>query len=632
MVSEADSGDGSDHRTQARMLDALSQELRAITPESGALPDPEATLISVEQTFYKKFPKLANGRRRAFTQPMVDLLRQVICEDQVNRTILRLHGLEGFDFVDQCLRELGARYQVAQTDVENIPAEGRVVIVANHPLGAVDALSLLQLVGRVRRDVRILANDLLLQLKGLAPLLVPCDVFGGGQRAQMREAYRCLEREEAVIVFPAGEVSRIRPNGIRDQRWSEGFLRFARRTGAPVLPIHVGARNSPTFYGVSLLAKPLATLLLPREMFVPDKPRMTITIGAPVPTTALGVPGLSDAALARRMRAHVYRLPRRKPPMFATSSAIAHPEPPQAVQAALARAERLGQTTDGKHILLLHSQPDCAAMREIGRLRELTFRKVGEGTGLKRDLDPYDAWYSHIVLWDDQALEIVGAYRMGEAAPIIERFGIEGLYSSSLFEFAPAARDILREAVELGRSFVHPRHWGSRSLDYLWQGIGAYLHARPHLRYLIGPVSLSASLGDEARGWIVHYHQHYYGDAGEMVHARNPFQVPAVVAEAAEAVWQGRDIKHALPLLKAKLAELEAELPTLYKQYVDLCNADGIRFLAFGVDPAFGHCVDGLIRIDLHALKPAKRARYLGRAASVPAIRATPAVASGQSV
>jgi len=607
---------GSDHRTQAHLLEALSQELRAVTSQSGPLTDPEAALISIEQTFYKKFPKLANGRRRAFTQPMVDLLRRVIGEDQVNGIIRRLHGREGFAFVDQSLHDLGARYQVAQTDIENIPAEGRVVIVANHPLGAVDALVLLQLIGQVRRDVRILANDFLLQLKGLAPLLVPCDVFGGGRRTQVREAYRCLEREEAVIVFPAGEVSRIRPNGIRDQRWSEGFLRFARKTGAPVLPIHVGARNSPTFYGVSMLAKPLGMLLLPRQMFTPDKPRMTITIGAPVPTTALSVPGRSDAALARRMRAHVYRLPRRKPPMFATSSAIAHPESPQAVQAALARAESLGRTTDGKHILLLYSQPDCAAMREIGRLRELTFRKVGEGTGLKRDLDRYDAWYSHIVLWDDQTLEIVGAYRLGEAEKIIERFGIEGLYSSSLFEFAPAARAILREAVELGRSFVHPRYWGSRSLDYLWQGIGAFLQARPQLRYLIGPVSLSAALGEEARGWIVHYHRHYYGDPGKLARARNPFQVPPAIADAASAAWQGRDLKQALLLLKDQLSQRDAALPTLYRQYVELCHAEGIRFLAFGIDPAFGHCVDGLIRIDLHALKPAKRARYLDRAAA----------------
>lgn len=569
-------------------------------------------MISVEKSFYTRFPGLAGGRRRALSQPVVDLLRRVIGEDQVNQTIRRLHGRQGFDFVDHGLLELGARYRVEPTDIENIPCEGRVVIVANHPLGAVDALSLLQLVGRVRRDVCIMANDYLLRLDGLAPLLVPCDVFGGKPRARLREVYRCLQRDQAVIIFPAGEVSRIHANGIRDARWSEGFLRIARKTSAPVLPIHIGARNSPAFYGVSLLAKPLGALLLAREMFTPDKPRIAITIGAPVPASALTPARLSDAALARRMRAHVYRLPRRKPPMFATSSAVAHPEPATAVHEDLRSAQCLGQTSDGKQILLLKVGHNGAAMREIGRLRELSFRKVGEGTGLKRDLDRYDAWYRHIVLWDAQAMEIIGAYRLGETQEIIAQHGIDGLYSNSLFAFTDDAQAMLAQSVELGRSFVHPRHWGSRSLDYLWQGIGAYLRAHPHIRYLIGPVSLSASLGESARGWIVHYHQHFYGDAGTTARARNPYQVPPDIAAEAAAAWQGQDLKTCLQRLRSELLTHDATLPVLYKQYVDLCPPAGIRFLAFGVDPAFGHCVDGLIRIDLNTLKPAKRARYLG--------------------
>ena len=569
-------------------------------------------MISVEKSFYGKFPGLADGHRRALSQPVVDLLRRVIGEEQVNQIIRRLQGYQGFDFVDHGLLDLGARYRVEPTDIENIPSEGRVVIVANHPLGAVDALIVLQLVGRVRRDVRILANDYLLQLDGLAPLLVPCDVFGGKPRAQLREAYRCLQRDQAVIIFPAGEVSRIHANGIRDQRWLDGFLRIARKNGAPVVPIHIAARNSPTFYGVSLLAKPLGTLLLAREMFAVDKPRMDITIGAPIPASALTSARWSDAALARRMRAHVYRLPRRKPPMFATSSAVAHAEPAAAVRDDLAGARCLGKTADGKQILLLESGHEGAVMREIGRLRELTFRKVGEGTGLKRDLDRYDAWYSHIVLWDAPAMEIVGAYRLGECKRIIDQRGLDGLYSNSLFEFTTDAQAMLAHSVELGRSFVHPRHWGSRSLDYLWQGIGAYLRVHPHIRYLIGPVSLSVSLGESARGWIVHYHQHFYGDAGHTARARNPYRVPADIAIAATAAWHGQEIKASLLRLRSELLSRDATLPVLYKQYVDLCPPEGIRFLAFGIDPAFGHCVDGLIRIELDTLKPAKRARYLG--------------------
>lgn len=570
-------------------------------------------MISIEQSFYSRFPRLAEGPGRTLSQPVVGLLRQMIGEVALNEFLARIDGRFGFEYVDRALDCLGARYRFALTDRENIPAEGRVVIVANHPLGAVDALALLQLVGSVRPDVKILANEVLMSLPGLAPLLVPCDVFGaaGGAR-QLREAFRGLEREEALIVFPAGEVSRLRPNGVRDGRWSDGFLRFARRSGAPVLPAHIAARNSPGFYGVSMLAKPLATLMLPREMLAAERINMTVTIGAPIATQALFASGLKDARVAQRMRAHVYRLGKRKPPKFATSSAIAHPENPLAVRRDLEKARQIGTTRDSKRIILLDPHLDSAALREVGRLRELTFRRVGEGTGLKRDLDRYDAWYRHIVLWDEEAMAIAGAYRIGEVGPILPERGLDGLYSASLFEFSTGHRDWLADSIELGRSFVSPRYWGGRSLDYLWYGIGGYLGVNPKARYLIGPVSLSASLGDAARSWIVHYHLHFYRDPDGLARSRNPFQIDPAIAERAACAWEGLDMRAGLQRLKTELAALDATLPMLYKQYADLCEPDGVRFLAFGIDPGFGHCVDGLIRLDLTRLKPGKRARYLG--------------------
>lgn len=361
-----------------------------------------------------------------------------------------------------------------------------------------------------------------------------------------------------------------------------------------------------------MLAKPLATLMLPREMFAPQTARIGLAVGAPVASAALSPRGMNEDRVAALMRRHVYRIARRKPPVFATTVTVAHPEPPQSVRQALRRAQRLGQTTDGKEILLLDLQPGCVALREIGRLRELAFRRVGEGTGLKRDLDRWDAWYRHIVLWDENALEIVGAYRLGEAGRLLPERGLDGLYSASLFDYAPAAQPFLAEAVELGRSFVHPRHWGSRSLDYLWQGIGAYLRSHPQVRYLLGPVSLSAQLPEAAREWIVHCHAHYFGDADGLARARNPFRVSTPLALQGDALWHEVDARQGLARLKDKLTALDCSIPVLYRQYVDLCEPDGVRFLAFGVDPGFGHCVDGLIRIDLTRLKPAKRARYLG--------------------
>lgn len=572
-------------------------------------------MISVERSFYERFPRLAEGRPRELARPVIELLRRVACEERINAFLAETKGLVGFAFVERAIELLQLRYSVANTDRENIPVEGRVVIVANHPLGALDALALIHLVGSVRRDVKVLANDLLLQFTQLKPLLLPLPVFGGGSaHGGARAAYRALENDEALIVFPAGEVSRMRAAGVRDATWSPGFVRLALKTGAPVVPVHIAAQNSPVFYGVSMLAKPLSSLLLPREMFGAARARIELQVGENVPAAALTQSTQQPQRIAQQMRTHVYRLPRRRPTVFPTSTAIAHPEPALAVRRALREAERLGETRDGKQILLLDAHADNPALREIGRLRELAFRRVGEGTGARRDLDRYDLHYRHIVLWDEQALTIAGAYRLGEAGPILRERGSAGLYSASLFDYAPAANEFLDGAVELGRSFVQPAYWGSRSLDYLWQGIGAYLRCRP-VRHLIGPVSLSAALPLAAREWIVHYHRHYFGDPERLAVARNPFVVSAQVEAEASAAWSGRTQAEALAHLRARLDGMGAQLPVLYKQYADVCEPDGVRFLAFGVDPAFGGCVDGLVRLDLTRLRPAKRSRYLGGAA-----------------
>lgn len=572
-------------------------------------------MISVERSFYERFPRLAEGRPRELARPVIELLRRVACEERINAFLAETKGLVGFAFVERAIELLQLRYSVANTDRENIPVEGRVVIVANHPLGALDALALIHLVGSVRRDVKVLANDLLLQFTQLKPLLLPLPVFGGGSaHGGARAAYRALESDEALIVFPAGEVSRMRAAGVRDATWSPGFVRLALKTGAPVVPVHIAAQNSPVFYGVSMLAKPLSSLLLPREMFGAARARIELQVGENVPAAALTQSTQQPQRIAQQMCTHVYRLPRRRPTVFPTSTAIAHPEPALAVRRALREAERLGETRDGKQILLLDAHADNPALREIGRLRELAFRRVGEGTGARRDLDRYDLHYRHIVLWDEQALTIAGAYRLGEAGPILRERGSAGLYSASLFDYAPAANEFLDGAVELGRSFVQPAYWGSRSLDYLWQGIGAYLRCRP-VRHLIGPVSLSAALPLAAREWIVHYHRHYFGDPERLAVARNPFVVSAQVEAEASAAWSGRTQAEALAHLRARLDGMGAQLPVLYKQYADVCEPDGVRFLAFGVDPAFGGCVDGLVRLDLTRLRPAKRSRYLGGAA-----------------
>ena len=568
-------------------------------------------MLRVEQALTERLPWLA--QHPMIRRPVAGMLGRLADESGFNRVLDRLSDAKGFDFVDRVLDLLGCSYHVVQRERENIPVEGGVLIVANHPLGMLDAMALLQLVGSVRRDVRILGNDWLAAVPHLGPLLLPVDVFGGGAASRLRNLYRALERGEALIVFPAGEVSRMRPDGVRDGRWSDGFARLAMRSKIPVLPIHVAARNSAMFYGLSMLAKPLSTAMLPREAVATSVSRIGFSVGALIGAEELAQrSGDSAQRAADLMRRHVYRIGRRRGLIFGGQVPLAHPEPVDRIALELAQCEKLADLADGKQLLVLRGSIDGAALREIGRLRELTFRRVGEGTNTRRDLDAYDAHYDHLVLWDVKALRIVGSYRLGHGGRLITERGMAGLYTASLFQYSPALESRLAQGLELGRSFIVPAYWRSRALDQLWQGIGLYLQRHPDLRYLFGPVSMSVNLPRQAREWIAAAHQHYFGAPG-LAEARQPFKVSPDVLEGVRRELDGLDAASGLGRLRNHLDALGVSLPVLYRQYVDLVEPDGVQFLDFGEDPGFSGCVDGLVMLDLARLKPAKRARYLGK-------------------
>jgi hypothetical protein len=293
---------------------------------------------------------------------------------------------------------------------------------------------------------------------------------------------------------------------------------------------------------------------------------------------------------------------------------LAHAVDRGALRAEILAMRELGRTPDGKQIRVGRLRADSLLLRELGRLREQSFRAVGEGTGRAIDVDAYDTWYEHIVLWDADALQIAGAYRVCRGADMLATRGLKGLYTASLFDFGPEAQAHVAQGMELGRSFVAPAYWGSRSLDYLWIGIGAYLRAHPDVRYLFGPVSISAELPIAAREQLVAYYGQHYGAPGVLApveaappaRARRPFQF---LADA--PCYRGLDAEQSFRVLRANLDALGAKVPVLYKQYTELCEPGGARFLAFGVDPDFANCVDGLIEVDLQRIKPKKFQRYI---------------------
>ncbi|TMP71083.1 GNAT family N-acetyltransferase, partial [Pseudoalteromonas sp. S1609] len=139
----------------------------------------------------------------------------------------------------------------------------KIVIIANHPIGSLDALALINVLSTVRADLKVVANRMLMTVDAMHSLLLPVDNLSGQSKKQeLSNIHRHLKNEGALLIFPAGEVSRLRPTGIKDCKWNSGFLRIAKKANSPILPIYIKARNSPLFYGASMLYKPLASLLL----------------------------------------------------------------------------------------------------------------------------------------------------------------------------------------------------------------------------------------------------------------------------------------------------------------------------------------------------------------------------------
>jgi len=558
-----------------------------------------------EQHVQQRFPHWFRGRSATIARPLLRAIGRW-SKFEALETFLEANGhLRDFDFVQASLEFLQARYVTDPAEIRRIPSSGRLLIVANHPSGAVDALSLLDLVGRVRRDVKIVANDLLSTLEPLSGLLLPIRILGGTAGADsLRAVEAALEAEQCVIVFPAGEVARLGLRGVTDGRWRRGFLRFARATNAPVLPVRIEARNSALFYGASAIFKPAGTALLAREMFARRARRIALRVGRPLKLSAADNPTELLRLVRRELHAIGTRRERAAP---IGPEALVEAIDPALVRAGVEALASLGQTFDGKQIRVGRLAAGAPLLREIGRLRELTFREVGEGTGQRLDVDLYDSWYEHIVLWDDAASKIAGAYRLARGAAVLPERGLAGLYTASLFHYANDALPRLMQGMELGRSFVAPEYWGSRSIDYLWQGIGAYLARHPQVRYLFGPVSISAALPAEAREQIVAYYAKFYGSDEHCAESKQPFAYRAAPPQFGEEL----DAQTAFRVLKNNLDAVGATLPMLYKQYTDLCEPGGARFLAFGVDPAFSDSVDGLIEVDMHRLRPKKRERYL---------------------
>ncbi|WP_111978009.1 GNAT family N-acyltransferase [Algibacillus agarilyticus] len=580
-------------------------------------------MFSVDNILEQTYPQLAArplwGRFAKF------VLRGLLHEKDFVEFAEKYPHLSGLDFVEQVLEHFEFGYNINDKELERIPATGRCVIIANHPIGTLDGLALIKLVSEVRKDFKVVANQLLMSINPLHDLLLPVNNMNGSTpKENIQRIHEYLANEGVIIIFPAGEVSRLSPSGVKDGEWRSGFLRMATAAQAPILPIFVNGKNSPMFYSLSILCKPLSTMLLVKEMFKHKSKILPMRVGDLIPYESYRNLPISSKEKVRLFRRHLYRIAKKRKPLFATQSAIARPEPRQELKVAIQACEHIGETQDKKQIYLYRYEGSSPVMREIGRLREVAFRAVGEGSGLRRDVDRYDSYYEHLILWDENDLEIVGAYRLGNTAKILANEDNKKLYTETLFNYTEGMQPYFDRGLELGRSFVQPRYWGKRSLDYLWYGIGAYLVKNPNIRYMFGPVSISDTLPKTAKDLLVYFYRlHFSTNSVELAQSKIPYDLPQDFLVNMQKQITGDDYKADFSALKNLLANMGCNVPTLYKQYSEICEPGGVKFLDFNIDPDFNDCVDGLVLVDINALKAKKRARYMAAAVqeSAPAVK-----------
>jgi putative hemolysin len=541
-------------------------------------------------------------------------------------------GVTGGAFLAWTLDRLGVSVRVTDADLSRIPTHGPVVVVANHPFGGIEGIALARALLQVRPDVKLFANFLLGRIPQLRDLLLFVDPFARRGSAHvnasaLRGALTWLSGGGLLAVFPAGEVASIdlAARRVADPAWSPAIAGLARRSGATAIPVFFPGRNRAFFQIAGLIHPALRTALLPRELLARRASSIELRVGTPVPPERLCEFATDERAIAylrdrteilaeradREARFDDGAIQPRRTPVSAAPVVPSVPAAELAAEVAALPEEAHLIASDDLHVYVARAHPIPKILREIGRLREVTFREVGEGTGREIDLDAFDAAYWHLFLWNRAGQEVVGAYRLGPTDEIIAASGTGGLYSASLFKYDPRLFEAMGPALEMGRSFIRTEHQKTYTgLMLLWKGIGEFVGRHPRYATLFGPVSISADYRSLSQRLIVAFLERNRKLTGlaDWVRPRNPFR---------EARRPGTSLSPAhlgdLEEVSSFISEIEADqkgVPILLKQYLRL---DG-RLLGYNVDPDFASVLDVLIVVDLRQTAPKALQRYMGRA------------------
>ena len=526
---------------------------------------------------------------------------------KINRLFDGAADYQGREFADHLLENMNITIDVSPEQLENIPKEGGFVVVSNHPFGGIEGVMLLSAIAKVRPDFKLMANFILAHIPNLKECFFSVNPFEKNPEWKssvggIKGAIQHIAAGTGLGVFPAGEVSRYHGHNFpEDLPWSTSIARIIKNAGVPVIPVFWDGRNSKLFYAMDKIHTMLGTARLPRELINKHDTRFQLQIGKPIlPTEVVTYENPKD--LAAYLRSRSYALEANIPSNLVEKTEVKLDEIEDPADLSMMSAEL--EAIREKSFLYSASDFDCYLadykdipnlMHEIARLREVTFRAIGEGTGKSLDQDEFDTHFKHLILWDKAKQKIAGCYRLGIGSEIIPKLGIKGFYVSTLVDFDESFSDKLSHTIELGRSFVSLEYQKEvLPLVLLLRGLSDVVVRYPEINHFIGPVSISSWYPKFYQSLIVRFVSEKHAIEDELkdkVTPKTPF-VPDFLKVDSDVLLQNNMTSvDKFDKFLFRLSNGEYRLPTLFKKYLKL-NA---KFLCFNVDPDFNDTLDALL-------------------------------------
>jgi len=544
------------------------------------------------------------------------LLMEVMKINQVNELFAQAQPKQGPEFVDAILAGCGVDIEFDERELKNIPTTGSFIAIANHPYGGIEGMVLLKILCMVRPDAKLMANFLLKKIPNLSDYFIAVNPFENIDHSSsisgLKNTLELLANGTPIGIFPAGEVStfKVDKQQVTDRMWHPVVGKIISRAKVPVVPIYFHGNNGLLFNLISMIHPALRTAKLPSELFNKQGHTIKLRIGKPIDVE--DIPDYHNATkLLNFLRARTYALGtglEGEKKIFNPRNLFKIKKLPEAVSPEIATSvlerevEPLRENyriwvEKNYEVFIVPTSNIPHIIREIGRLRELTFREIGEGTNKSVDLDEYDIYYHHLFIWDTDAKLIVGAYRIGLGDEIFYSMGKKGFYVAELFKIKEQFTPVLRKSLELGRSFIRKEYQQKPlPLFLLWKGILKYLIDNPRYRYLIGPVSISNSFSKFSKSLIVDYinRNHFDHEMAQYVKPRKKFKVDFSSIDT-DLLMSGEDSFKGLDNLISEVETRSMKVPVLLRQYIAL-NA---KIICFNIDPKFADCLDGFLVLDL---------------------------------